>query len=72
MNKLLNLPENEASFRAIIANTTKVSADAAAKLRLPVMETHNVLFTEIAYIPNKLKIVGFVNKRVNLTPILFW
>lgn len=71
-NKLMNLPENENSFRDLIATITNVTPQAAAKLRLPVMEEQNLSFSEIAYIPRKLKQVGFTDKRVNLTPLLFW
>lgn len=71
-NALLNRPENEASIREITAEITGVSLDAAKKVRLPVMTERKVSFSDMAYVPRKLKAVGFLKKRVDLTPILFW
>ena len=71
INLLLNLPANDASYRKAIAKTTGISDESAAKLRLPTMSEKNVSFSEIAYIPNKLKSLGFIRSRVNLAPILF-
>ncbi|CAB4739053.1 MAG: transporter substrate-binding domain-containing protein [Actinobacteria bacterium] len=71
INHLLNLPQNDASFRKTIAKVTGVSLEAASKTRLPIMMEKNVSFSGIAYIPNKLKSLGFIRSRVNLAPILF-
>ena len=71
INGLLNKPENEASYRKKIAEVTGVKPEAAAKDRLPTMVEKNVTFTEIAYIPNKLKSLGFITARVNLAPVIF-
>lgn len=71
INRLLNLPVNEASFRKTIAKVTGVSEEAAAKGRLPVMMEKNITFSQIAYIPHELKLLGFTKARVNLAPVLF-
>ena len=71
INHLLNQPESDASYRKVIAQVTGVSDAVAAKVRLPIMVEKNVTFTDIAYIPNKLKLLGFTRSRVNLAPILF-
>lgn len=71
INRLLNKAQNDASYRKIIAKVTGVTEESAAKLRLPTMSEKNVTFAEIAYIPNKLKSLGFIRSRVNLAPILF-
>ena len=71
INKLLNKKENEASFRKVLVEVTKVTAEAAAKAKLPIMEEHNVTIPELAYIPSKLKKVGFLKGRFELGPILF-
>ena len=71
-NALLNRADNENSFREITAEVTGVSLDAAKKLRLPIMIERKVSFTDMAYLPRKLKAVGILKKRVDLTPILFW
>ncbi len=71
INRLLNKAQNDASYRKTIAKVTGVTEESAAKLRLPTMSEKNVTFAEIAYIPNKLKSLGFIRSRVNLAPILF-
>ena len=71
-NKLLNQTENEKSIRELTATITGVSNEAVARLRLPTMTEKKVAFTDLSYLPNKLKAIGFLKKRVNLTPILFW
>ena len=71
INRLLNQPSNEASFRKTIAKVTGVSDEAAAKGRLPVMMEQNITFSQIAYIPRELKLLGFTKARVNLAPVLF-
>ncbi|MSW10243.1 MAG: PhnD/SsuA/transferrin family substrate-binding protein [Actinobacteria bacterium] len=71
INHLLNLPQNDDSLRKTIANVTGVSLEAANKLKLPTLVEQNVSFSQIAYIPNKLKSLGFIKSRVNLAPILF-
>ena len=71
INHLLNQPSNDASFRKTIAKVTGVSDEAAAKGRLPVMMEQNITFSQIAYIPRELKLLGFTKARVNLAPVLF-
>jgi hypothetical protein len=71
INRLLNIASNEASFRRTIAKVTGVSEEAAAKGRLPVMMETNITFSQIAYIPHQLKLLGFTKSRVNLAPVLF-
>lgn len=71
-NALLNRPENETSIRDLTVEVTGVSKEAAARLRLPTMTEKKVAFTDLAYLPVKLKAIGFLKTRVNLTPILFW
>ena len=71
-NALLNRPENESSIRDLTVEVTGVSKEAAARLRLPTMTERKVAFTDLAYLPVKLKSIGFLKTRVNLTPILFW
>ena len=71
INHLLNQPESDSSYRKVIAKLTGVNDEAAAKVRLPIMVEKSVTFSDIAYIPNKLKLLGFTRSRVNLAPILF-
>lgn len=71
INRLLNKAQNDASYRKTIAKVTGITEESAAKLRLPTMSEKNATFAEIAYIPNKLKSLGFIRSRVNLAPILF-
>ncbi len=71
INALLNKPENEASFRKVVVDVTKVSAEVAAKTRMPLMMEKSVTIPEIAFIPNKLKKVGFLKGRFDLGPLLF-
>ena len=58
-------------YRKIISKITGVTEASVAKLRLPTMSQKNVTFAAIAYIPHKLKSLGFIHSRVNLAPILF-
>ena len=71
INRLLNKKENDASFKKVVAEVTKVSAETAAKTRSPLFMENNVTIPELAYIPNKLKKVGFLKGRFELAPILF-
>lgn len=71
INKLLNKKENDLSFRRVIADVTKVSLETVEKARLPVMVEKNVTIPEIAYIPSKLKKVGFFKGRIELAQLLF-
>ncbi len=71
INRLLNKKENEDSFRKVIAEVTKVSPEIAAKTRLPIMMENYTTIPELAYIPSKLKKVGFLKGRFELGPILF-
>ena len=71
INKLLNKPENEASFRKVVADVTKVSAEVAAKVRMPLMIEKIVTISDLSYIPGKLKKVGFFKGRFELGPLFF-
>jgi NitT/TauT family transport system substrate-binding protein len=71
INSLLNKPENEASFRKVVVDVTKVSVEVASKNRIPLMMEKSVTISEIAYIPSKLKKVGFLKGRFDLGPLLF-
>jgi NitT/TauT family transport system substrate-binding protein len=71
INKLLNKKENDLSFKRVIADVTKVSLETVEKARLPIMIEKNVTIPEIAYIPSKLKRVGFLKGRFELGKLLF-
>jgi len=71
INRLLNKSENEASYRKTIADITKVSPEVAAKTRLPLMIEKNITISQLAFIPSKLKKVGFMKGRIELGPIIF-
>jgi ABC-type nitrate/sulfonate/bicarbonate transport system substrate-binding protein len=71
INHLLNLKENEATYRKVIAKVTGVTDEAAAKVRLPVLLEKNLTISDLSYMPSKLKKIGFMRGRVNLTPMLF-
>jgi len=71
INHLLNLPQNDATYRKTIAKVTGVSDDAVAKLKLPKLSESNVALSEISYISNKLKLLGFTKSRVSVGHILF-
>ena len=71
INHLLNQPQSDASYRKTIAQVTGLSDKEAAKVSLPIMMEKNVNFTDVTYIPNKLKSLGFIKTRVNIAPILF-
>jgi ABC-type nitrate/sulfonate/bicarbonate transport system substrate-binding protein len=71
INRLLNQPENQASFRKSIAKFTGVSEEAANKGRLPTMIEGEVRFSDYSYLPKELKSLGFTKNRIDLAPILF-
>lgn len=71
INHLLNQPTNDSSYRKTIASVTGSSDATVAKLHLPTMSEKNVSFSEIAYIPNRLKSLKFITTRVNLSTALF-
>ena len=71
INKLLNRKENEASFRKVISEVTKVTVETAEKTRLPIMLERNVTIPEISFIPSKMKRVGFLKGRIELAQLLF-
>ena len=71
INKLLNRKENEASFRKVISEVTKVTLETAEKARLPIMLERNVTIPEISFIPSKMKRVGFLKGRIELAQLLF-
>ena len=71
INRLLNMPENQGSYRKTIATVTGVTEESLNQITFPTMSEKNVSFPEISYIPRKLKSLGFTRSRVNLAPILF-
>lgn len=72
INRLQNLPQNEVSIKTVMAKVTSVDVSSLDTLKLPVMGETQVKFIDLAYIPRKLKAVGFLVKRVDITPILDW
>lgn len=72
MNHLENLPENSDSIKSVIAELTDVDLKTLQRVNLPTMGETQVKFSELAYIPRNLKLVGFLQKRVDITPILEW
>jgi len=71
INKLLNQPENEQSFRQTYMTVTGISAAAAAKVKLPVMIERNLTPADISYIPRKLFDIGFIREKIKVSPIIF-
>lgn len=71
INQLLNKPENEDSFRKTYIKVTGVSAEAAAKIKLPTMIERNLTPADISYIPNNLFKIGFIRERIKATPLIF-
>jgi NitT/TauT family transport system substrate-binding protein len=71
VNRLLNKPENEASWRKIISEVTRVSEDVANRTHLEKMSEKDLTIAQLAYLPSKLKKVGFIKGRFELSPILF-
>lgn len=71
INRLLNKSENEASYRQTISEITKVNQAVADKIRIPVFSEENMTIAQLAYIPSKMKKVGFFKGRFDLGPVLF-
>ena len=71
INKLLNQPENEASFRKTYITVTGVTAAAAAKVKLPTMIERNLTPADISYIPARLFEIGFIRERIKAAPVIF-
>ena len=71
INRLLNKKENEKSLRAVIAEVTKVSPDVASKVKLSTMSESDLTISQLSYLPNKLKRVGFMKGRFEIGPIIF-
>lgn len=71
INRLLNQPENEASFRKTYQVVSGVTAGAAAKLRLPTMIERNLTPADVSYIPGKLFDLGFIREKLKTTPVIF-
>ena len=71
INRLLNKRENEKSLRAVIAEVTKVSQDVANKVKLSTMSDTALTVSQLSYLPNKLKRVGFMKGRFEIGPIIF-
>lgn len=71
INKLLNQPENDASFRKTYMDVTGVTAAAAAKVKLPTMIERNLTPADISYIPARLFEIGFIRERIKSAPVIF-
>jgi len=71
INRLLNQPENEASFRKAYQTVSGITAAAAAKLRLPTMIERNLTPADLSYVPGKLFEYGFIRERIKTAPIIF-
>jgi hypothetical protein len=71
INRLLNQPENDASFRKTYQSVAGVTPAAAAKLRLPTMIERNLTPADLSYIPGKLFDLGFIRERIKTAPIIF-
>lgn len=71
INRLLNKPENEASYRKTLSEVSKVSQEVANKVRITVFSENNVTISQLAYLPSRLKKVGFYKGRFELGPVLF-
>jgi len=71
VNKLLNMPANESSYRQTIQEFTGVTAAAAAKVRLPYMIERNIVAADVSYIPTKLHKIGFTRKKITAIPSIF-
>lgn len=71
INRLLNKEENEKSLRAVIAEVTKVSQDVANRAKLSTMSETVLTVSQLSYLPNKLKRVGFMKGRFEIGPIIF-
>lgn len=71
INKLLNRPENEASYRKTISEVSKVSLEVANSSRIPVFSETNLTISQLAYLPSRLKKVGFFKGRFELGPVIF-
>jgi ABC-type amino acid transport substrate-binding protein len=71
INRLLNKKENEKSLRAVISEVTKVSPDVASKVKLSTMSESDLTISQLSYLPNKLKRVGFMKGRFEIGPIIF-
>jgi NitT/TauT family transport system substrate-binding protein len=71
INHLLNQPENEESFRKTYIKVTGVSAEAAAKIKLPTMIERNLSPADISYISTNLFKIGFIRERIKATPLIF-
>ncbi len=71
INKLLNNPANEVSYRKTIQDFTGVTAAAAAKVRLPYMIERNIVADDVSYIPKKLFKIGFTKKKITAIPAIF-
>jgi NitT/TauT family transport system substrate-binding protein len=71
INHQLNQPENIDSYRDTIATVTGITSDVAAATQLPVMMDKNIALSDISYIADELKQVGFMEATPNLQSMLF-
>jgi hypothetical protein len=55
----------------VIAEVTKVSPDVAGKVKLSSMSESDLTISQLSYLPNKLKRVGFMKGRFEIGPIIF-
>jgi ABC-type amino acid transport substrate-binding protein len=71
-NKLINIEENQPYFRQLTSSLTGVSAEAAAKIRIPEFITSKVEADEIDATQRKLVKVGFLAKAFNSNKLVNW
>ena len=71
INRLLNKPENEASFKRTYQSVTGLSSAAITKLSVPTMIERNLTPADISYIPAKLFDIGFIRQKIKTAPIIF-
>jgi len=71
INRLLNQPEHDASFRQTYQSVAGVTPAAAAKIRLPKMIERNLTIYDVSYIPTKLFNLGFTRVKIKTSPVIF-
>jgi len=71
INHLLNQTSNQDSYRKTISSVTGVSAEVANATQLPTMIERNVSTSDLYYIVDNLKKVGFMPVGPNLQAMLF-
>lgn len=72
INKLINDPVNQPSYRALSAKISGISPLAASKIRIPDFITQDVNESELNSTQKKLIKVGFMKKMIDSKKILNW